>query len=231
MTEKKLLEYFENKITAEQLSVDLKDSQKETGIDTTSIYIDSLKEGDFQIKKEHLIQLFDDAISQKLTPADLTTIAFTLFASDHFNWDTNTEDGDIIADVIFALDNPEIGHDLSAKNIQLWKQYLKTGEYKLDNTELKLKFRGKGKYKELYQAIDEILWKDWDPLCVNEFEEARDEYQSYTLEIIKLKVDNVDREIIAQKLNGIAISSMGLTGNIDHCRTVADQIISLKSSI
>ena len=31
----------------------------------------------------------------------------------------------------------------------------------------------------LYKRIDEILWEDWDPIGVNDVEEARDEYQSY----------------------------------------------------
>jgi hypothetical protein len=38
----------------------------------------------------------------------------------------------------------------------------------------------------LYEKIDEILWLDWDPIGVNEFE-VRDEYQSYTPAIYDLK--------------------------------------------
>lgn len=29
----------------------------------------------------------------------------------------------------------------------------------------------------IYKRIDEILWFDWDPIGVNQIEEARDEYQ------------------------------------------------------
>lgn len=31
------------------------------------------------------------------------------------------------------------------------------------------------KEKELYDAIDEILWKDWDPIDINDNENIRDE--------------------------------------------------------
>lgn len=32
-------------------------------------------------------------------------------------------------------------------------------------------------HKELYKAIDEVLWNDWDPIGVNDIA-PRDEYQS-----------------------------------------------------
>jgi len=81
--------------------------------------------------------------------------------------------------------------------------------------------------KSVYKSIDEILWNDWDPLGVNEFSEARDEYQSYTPDIFKLKIIGADKETIAQTLNDIATQKMGLFGNISHCRQVAEKIINL----
>jgi hypothetical protein len=79
---------------------------------------------------------------------------------------------------------------------------------------------------KLYKIIDEILWKDWDPIGVNEYdEEARDEYQSYLPQIFKLKIDNAGKELIAQHLLNIETESMGLSGNIENCRIVAEKII------
>jgi hypothetical protein len=80
----------------------------------------------------------------------------------------------------------------------------------------------------LYKAIDEILWNDWDPLGVNDVEEANDEYKEYTPTIFRLKIQGADREIIAKKLYEIVKDKMGLLGNIDHCRKVADKIINVK---
>jgi len=56
-----------------------------------------------------------------------------------------------------------------------------------------------GKSK-IYKLIDEILWKDWDPIGVNDIPSARDEYQSYTPQVFSLKTANADPEKIAQHL-------------------------------
>ncbi len=84
-------------------------------------------------------------------------------------------------------------------------------------------------YKDLYKAIDEILWNDWDPLGVNDIEEARDEYRSYALQICGLKINGADQDIIAQKLFDFAINEMGLYGrSMEKCRQVAGEIINLE---
>ncbi len=80
----------------------------------------------------------------------------------------------------------------------------------------------------LYKIIDEILWNDWDPIGVNEYEEdARDEYHSYLPQIFKLKIDNAGKELIAQHLLKIETERMGLPGNIEKCRVVAQKIIAV----
>jgi len=227
MIEQKLQEYFENKLTPDQLSLDLRDNQKKAGYDVTTVYVDTLKEGEFEIKREHLIRLCDDTISGRLSPIDLNTIGFALMVSEHFHWDSNAKDGEIIENVIFDFDNPEIGYDITIKNVQLWREYLLTAEYRLDKNELNQKFRGKGKYKDLYQTIDKILWSDWDPIGIND-SAPRDEYQSYTPTIFSLKIKNANKETIAQKLFEIATKNMGMGGNLDHCRQIAEKIVNLK---
>lgn len=78
--------------------------------------------------------------------------------------------------------------------------------------------------KNIYKKVDEILWHEWDPIGVNEFEEARDEYYSYLQEVIRLKNSGADNETIAQHLFKIETERMGLFGNIDNCRRVAAEI-------
>ena len=80
----------------------------------------------------------------------------------------------------------------------------------------------------IYKAIDEILWFDWDPIGVNDTEEARDEYQGYIPQIFNLKVNGDDEETIAQKLNEIITKRMGLVSNLHHCKLVAKKIIEIK---
>lgn len=222
MTEQKLKEYFENKISAEELKADVKNSQTKTGFDTTNVYIKQIEEnGDFEVQKEHLLKLCNDFIFEKLDAEDLNTIAFSLIASEYFDWN-----GDEISNVIFDLDNPTIGYDINLKNVLLWKNYLENGNYNLDKNELKEKFRSKGKYLNLYQQIDEILWNDWDPIGIND-DAPRDEYQGYTPFILKLVKSKSNRKEIAEKLYEIETTTMGLSGNFENCLKIAEKIIAL----
>jgi len=81
--------------------------------------------------------------------------------------------------------------------------------------------------KELYKAIDEILWNDWDPIGINDIA-PRDEYQSYTPTIFSLKINEADTETIAKKLYEIETVTIGVFGSIDHCRKIAEKVNNLK---
>jgi hypothetical protein len=143
MTEQKLKEYFENLISAQELSKDLENTQQKTSYDVTSISIEQIEEGEFEITKSHLIKICDDFISGKLSPSDINAIASCLSFSDFFDWGGNTIDNKLVAEVIYDWDNPELSFDLNLENFQHWKEYLETGETKyLTKEELKKKFRG-----------------------------------------------------------------------------------------
>ena len=79
----------------------------------------------------------------------------------------------------------------------------------------------------LYEAIDLFLWNDWDPIGIHDIA-PRDEYQSYTPTIFELKSDGADKETIAKTLHEIETVTIGVVGDIDHCREVAEKIINLK---
>ncbi len=81
--------------------------------------------------------------------------------------------------------------------------------------------------KQLYTKVDVILWNEWDPIGVNDIA-PRDEYQSYVPEIYKMLVDNKTEKEIAERLNDIAINTMGLLGNLEHCKIVAKRLIENK---
>lgn len=76
----------------------------------------------------------------------------------------------------------------------------------------------------LYETIDLILWQDWDPIGINDIA-PRDEYQSYTPTIFELRTNGTDRETIAKTLHEIETVTIGVVGNIEHCRKVADKIL------
>jgi len=146
MTKQTLLNYFLATATVDELIEDLKGSQQKTSYDTTSVYVNPIDtDKEFNVTKDHLIKLCDNAIGGKLTATDLNTIAFAIISSDFFTWDSEADDATIIETVIYDWDNPEIGFDITIKNIGHWKEYLQTGNYNLDKEELKAKFRNDGK--------------------------------------------------------------------------------------
>jgi hypothetical protein len=81
----------------------------------------------------------------------------------------------------------------------------------------------------LYKAIDEILWKDWDPIGVNDMPEARDEYQSYLPHIFRLAIEGKDAEHISSSLIATIEGNIGLCADKEHCLKVAKKIVAAKN--
>jgi len=80
-----------------------------------------------------------------------------------------------------------------------------------------------------YKKIDEILWFDWDPIGVNDIDDARDEYEGYVPEIFNLRKACAGREEIAIYLINIEKERMGLNGNLANCLNVAGKIVSVEN--
>ncbi|MEO6638741.1 MAG: hypothetical protein ABIN25_10705 [Ginsengibacter sp.] len=139
MTEQTLLNYFLNTATVDELKEDLKGSQQTTSYDTTSVYVNPIDtDKEFNVCKDHLIKLCDDAISGKLTTTDLNTIAFAIISSDFFTWDNETDDANLIETVIYDWDNPEIGFDITIKKTSdIGKSIYRQATNNLDKEELK----------------------------------------------------------------------------------------------
>ena len=137
MKEQVLLDFLQDKIPVGVLAADLEGSQKRASFDVTSVYIDHLEEEtDFEINRQHLIKLCDEAIKGNLTFEDLNTIAFAIFTTERIN---RSENDKVMEDVLFAWDNPEIGFPLTLDNMKKWKILLETGVDTFDYNELKQK--------------------------------------------------------------------------------------------
>lgn len=79
--------------------------------------------------------------------------------------------------------------------------------------------------RELYKHIDDVAWNYWDPIGVNTFEEARDEYYSYLPHIFRLILNNANKETIAKYLYKVETENMGLFGNYEKCLLSADKFL------
>jgi hypothetical protein len=135
MTERILKDYFDSKVSADFLASDLKGSLVNKSPQTSSVFITRIDDaGSHEITRQNLLKLCNDTLSGRLTCSDLNILAFGLIGSEYFCWDSETEDGEIIAKTLFDWDNPEINFELAVENLLLWKDYLETGNYKLDKS-------------------------------------------------------------------------------------------------
>jgi len=82
---------------------------------------------------------------------------------------------------------------------------------------------------DLFNEIDKILWRNWDPIGLNRIPGCRDEYRDYVPEIYRLKMSGSDQETIALKLYELALDEMGTELTIEFCRQVAGRIAGLKT--
>lgn len=72
--------------------------------------------------------------------------------------------------------------------------------------------------------IDEILWKDWDPIGVNDYA-PRDEYQSYVTRILNMVMNGRTSEEISTELYYIEKEIMGLIGDKKRCEEISRKLI------
>jgi hypothetical protein len=59
-------------------------------------------------------------------------------------------------------------------------------------------------------AIDEVLWRDWDPIGINGVLEARGEYSSYVSGVFSLLQTGASDADLMSYLSGIESGRMGL---------------------
>jgi hypothetical protein len=78
---------------------------------------------------------------------------------------------------------------------------------------------------EIYMKIDDILYSDWNPIGVGEL--PRDEYADYTPKIFNLKKLGSNSETIAQALCELELYILGIPGDIETCREIAQKIESI----
>ena len=84
---------------------------------------------------------------------------------------------------------------------------------------------------ELYKEIDVILWRYWDPIGVNDCEDARDEYQSYLPHIFRLAMEGADAQRISLALINAIETNIGLGPDKEHNQKVAQRIVKAKNEI
>jgi hypothetical protein len=81
--------------------------------------------------------------------------------------------------------------------------------------------------REIYKAINDILYYDWDPIGITNLA-PENEYQTYTSQIFSLFIHGADVDVIADKLHDIETSIIGVSGSFNHCKKIAGKIVNLR---
>nr|WP_159466308.1 hypothetical protein [Scandinavium goeteborgense] len=78
----------------------------------------------------------------------------------------------------------------------------------------------------LQEAIKSVLLKEWDPIGINEFDEANDEYDAYVVPLCHMVAEKKSNAEFYTFLRSV-IESMGLDGDEQTEQAIAEKLASL----
>jgi hypothetical protein len=111
MREEVLKEFFAGNIDARILAKDLRGAMVTSGGITKHPIEDMTVT--FDLRPEHLTRLCDAVLAGDLKPEQLQAIGFCIVASDHFDYDTDTPEGDLIGDTVMEWSAPTVHYPLT----------------------------------------------------------------------------------------------------------------------
>lgn len=121
-----LKQFFTEEVDARVLADDLVGSMVTNG-DMTKHPIQDMAET-FQLGPEHLIRLCDAVLRDEIKPQYLQSIGFCIVASDNFEYDTDTTEGNLVGETVLDWSAPIINYPLTKRNVEKFRQKLVTGE-------------------------------------------------------------------------------------------------------
>jgi hypothetical protein len=126
MREETLKQFFTGEVGSKVLAEDLVDSMITKG-DMTKHPIEDMRES-FQLGPEHLIRLCDAVLNGEIKPQYLQSIGFCIVASDNFEYDTDTAEGNLVGETLLDWSAPIINYPLTTTNVEKFRERLVTGE-------------------------------------------------------------------------------------------------------
>jgi hypothetical protein len=77
---------------------------------------------------------------------------------------------------------------------------------------------------KLVLLIRKMLWEDWDPIGVNEFSQASDEYDNYAPAIAELVSTGASEQEMFDQLWALETGYIGLKGDAENTRQFAAKL-------
>ncbi len=125
MHEEVLKRFFLGEISAKVLVDDLAESLVEkSGITYHPIKV---MRDDFEVLPEHLVRVCDAVLSGEIEAKYLEAIGFCIVASDHFEYDTDMPEGDLVGETVFDWSEPRVNYPLTCENVRKFRERLVTG--------------------------------------------------------------------------------------------------------
>ena len=120
--EQVLRSFFEGEISAAALAADLIGSAVTEGVVRRHL-IENMT-GELTVEPSHLMRVCESFISGQLGPEAIQSIGFCLVSSDSFCWDSDTPEGERVAEVIHDWSSSEINLPVTLDNMGRWRSYL-----------------------------------------------------------------------------------------------------------
>lgn len=121
-----LRRFFEGRATAADLAADLDDSLVKGQNGVTLHPIVDMAEP-FTVEASHLVSVCDAVLAEQIEPLYLRAIGFCLAASDAFDWNGESAEGESVATVALDWSCPEGNYPLSLENVVQWRKRLLGG--------------------------------------------------------------------------------------------------------
>lgn len=118
-----LRDFFEAKLSASELTSDLRDTITQSEPRRYSYRITDMQ-GTFVVEPQHLVRLIDAVLVGELGVEDLDPIGFCLEASDHFQFGSDGSSNERVRDAVFRLANPSINDALTRETLAAIRTYL-----------------------------------------------------------------------------------------------------------
>jgi hypothetical protein len=125
MREEVLRRYFLGRASAAELADDLSGSSVERR-DVTYHPIEDMDD-DFEVRPEHLARLCDAVLGGELEAGRLEAVGFCIVASDHFCYDAETPEADLVGEVAALWATPRANYPLTTENVRKFREWLVTG--------------------------------------------------------------------------------------------------------
>jgi len=81
------------------------------------------------------------------------------------------------------------------------------------------------KEKIFWRRCDEVLHYIWDPIGVSDEPGARDEYEGYVPQVVKLLMSGAEEEAVVEHLVRIEVRNMGLGSTRENAARAADALV------